>query len=162
MKRRGVKQLICGTCGGYAPGWQWWAADTGYGICARCFVEWEKEMGREDAIRSRGHPGVHHSIPDESSNFPLATQRATAILLACSRCQPIRTNLPDAQRDWGNGRWRRVDLLPSPNPKRFGGMLPPEPNRACPARRAGPFHSIVAAANNCRHASKLKYEIPKH
>jgi hypothetical protein len=55
--------LICCSCGGLAPAKkQWWNRDTGYGICAACFLKWAAHDGLEEAIQSCGYPGIHHSM----------------------------------------------------------------------------------------------------
>ena len=58
-----VVRLQCCTCGEPAPAFeQWWNRDTGYGICAACFLKWTARDGLEDATQCCGRPGVHHSI----------------------------------------------------------------------------------------------------
>jgi hypothetical protein len=55
--------LQCACCGGEAPSRkQWWNRDTGYGVCPRCFETAVKRDGEEEAIKTYGYPGIHHSI----------------------------------------------------------------------------------------------------
>lgn len=58
-----IKNLICATCGCSAPAYkQWWNRDTGYGVCARCYIESVQRHGEEVSIDYFGRPGIHHSI----------------------------------------------------------------------------------------------------
>jgi hypothetical protein len=61
--------LICCSCGGRAPGSQWWNRDDGFGICASCFKTWVEKFGLEDSILSCGKPGIHHSLTEEESTM---------------------------------------------------------------------------------------------
>lgn len=64
--------LKCAVCGGNAPGRQWFNQDKGFGICAHCFTSIVEKEGQEQAVKSYGHPGIHHS-PDRS---PLTANQA--------------------------------------------------------------------------------------
>ena len=58
-----VLRLQCCSCGEPAPAFkQWWNRDTGFGICAKCFLKWTARDGLEDALQCCGRPGVHHSL----------------------------------------------------------------------------------------------------
>jgi hypothetical protein len=66
MKRR---RLYCACCGGVTYAYkQWFNQDTGYGVCQRCFQEVSKKEGYEEAVRTYGRPGVHHSIEEGKSD----------------------------------------------------------------------------------------------
>lgn len=68
--------LRCCCCGGSAPAKaQWWNRDHGYGICPRCFDNWAQKGGRDEAIQSCGHPGIHHSLTDEEQNINQVKER---------------------------------------------------------------------------------------
>lgn len=72
--------LVCACCGGEAPArHQWHNRDTGYGVCARCFLASVKKEGIEESIRLYGAPGIHHSIrPETPAACPACTAKAPA------------------------------------------------------------------------------------
>ncbi len=58
------RSLQCACCGETTKGRQWWNRDTGWGVCPKCFQWIASKEGQEEAERSYGKPGVHHSLPE--------------------------------------------------------------------------------------------------
>ena len=61
MKKLGrLRTLICGCCGSYTRGRQWWNSDNGYGLCPEC-ADWKRERGgsKEGLEEGSGIEGIH-------------------------------------------------------------------------------------------------------
>jgi hypothetical protein len=59
-----MKILICGCCGGRAPGKQHWNHDTGYGLCPACVpVILNNPRAGIEELKGYGKPGVNFAVP---------------------------------------------------------------------------------------------------
>ena len=63
-----IRNLYCTCCGARHRGRQWHNMDTGYGLCAACYV-WIKSRNRQEETqewleRTYGIAGLHHSIQE--------------------------------------------------------------------------------------------------
>ena len=78
--------FICACCGGNAPArHQWYNRDTGYGVCAKCFLAEVKKDGIELAIHRYGVPGIHHSTKPRELTNPTPPLKTVQRLRLCEQ-----------------------------------------------------------------------------
>lgn len=69
---KSIKTLLCGCCGAYMQGRQWFNQDQGYGLCENCAIWIRDKESMLEIFNSYGIEGYHFLVKDKKWNpYPL-------------------------------------------------------------------------------------------